>query len=44
MKVDLKDVGWESVDWIDLAYDRDEWWGLMNTAINLHVLLDVRNL
>jgi len=28
IKMDLKDIQWEGVDWIDLAQDRDRWWVL----------------
>jgi len=27
-KIDLKEIGCKGVDWIDLAQDRDSWWGL----------------
>jgi hypothetical protein len=26
--MDLRDIGWEGVDWIHLAQDRDQWWFL----------------
>jgi hypothetical protein len=29
-KMDLKEVGWGSIDWIVLAEDRDRWWALEN--------------
>ena len=25
IKMDLREVGWEGMDWIDLAQDRDRW-------------------
>jgi hypothetical protein len=28
-----------SVDWIELAQDRDRWWTLVNMAMNLRVLM-----
>jgi len=31
----LKEIGWEGVDWIHLAQDRDQWLVLVNTVINL---------
>jgi hypothetical protein len=34
IKMDLREVGW---DWIDLAQDRDQWWALVNTVMNLRV-------
>jgi hypothetical protein len=33
MKMDLRDIGWDSMDWTDLAQDRDQWRALVNTAI-----------
>jgi hypothetical protein len=36
-KVDLREIGWGSMDWIDLAQDRDQWRALVNTVINLRV-------
>jgi hypothetical protein len=29
--------GWGSVEWIQLAQDRDRWWALVNTVMNLGV-------
>jgi hypothetical protein len=37
IRMDLREIGWDSMEWIDLAQDRDEWWALVNTAINLRV-------
>jgi hypothetical protein len=31
MKCDLREIGWEGVDWIHLLEDRDWWWTLVNT-------------
>jgi hypothetical protein len=25
IEMDLKEIGWESLDWIDVAEDRDKW-------------------
>jgi hypothetical protein len=36
-KIDLQEIGWEDVDWFHLAQDRDSWWALVNTVINLQV-------
>jgi hypothetical protein len=33
----LREVGWEVVDWIHLAQDRDQWQALVNMIINLWV-------
>jgi hypothetical protein len=35
IKMDLNEVAWEGVDWIHLTQDRDQWWGLVNTVMNL---------
>jgi hypothetical protein len=36
--MDLREIGWGSVDWIQLAQDRDRWRALVNTVMNLRVL------
>jgi hypothetical protein len=38
IRMDLKEIGWGSVDWIQLAQDRDRWRALVNTVMNLRVL------
>jgi hypothetical protein len=35
IRMNLREIGWESVDWIHLAQDRDQWWALMNMVMNL---------
>jgi hypothetical protein len=37
IKMDLREVGWDGVDWIDMAQNRDQWWALVNTVLNLRV-------
>jgi hypothetical protein len=37
-KIQTKLPGWDGMDWIDLAEDRDQWRALVNTIINLRVL------
>ena len=37
IKMDLREVGWGGVDWIDLAQDRNRWWAVVYTVINLRV-------
>jgi hypothetical protein len=32
--VDLKDIGWEGVDWIDVTPVRDKWHVLLNMVMN----------
>jgi hypothetical protein len=38
IKMDLKEIGWGGMDWIDLAQDRDQWMALVNTVMNVLVL------
>jgi hypothetical protein len=35
--MDLREIGWEGVDWIHLAQDRDQWQVVVNTVLNLQV-------
>jgi hypothetical protein len=37
IKIDLREIGWNGVDWIDLAQDRNQWRALMNTVMNFRV-------
>jgi hypothetical protein len=37
IKMDLREIGWSGVDWIDLAHNRDQWRALVNTVMNLWV-------
>jgi hypothetical protein len=37
IKMSLREIGWDGVDWIELAQDRDQWRALVNTAMNLRV-------
>jgi hypothetical protein len=31
----LREIGWEVVDWIYLVQDRDQWQAVVNTVMNL---------
>jgi hypothetical protein len=33
----LREIGWDGMDWIDLARDRDQWRDLVNAVMNLRV-------
>jgi hypothetical protein len=37
LKLDLREIGWDGMDWIDLALDRDQWRALVNTVMNIRV-------
>jgi hypothetical protein len=37
IKMDFRETGWDSMNWIDLPQDRDQWRGLVNTAMYIRV-------
>jgi hypothetical protein len=37
IKIDLREIGWDGMDRIDLAQDRDQWRTLANMVVNLQV-------
>jgi hypothetical protein len=37
IKINLRETGWDGIDWIELAQDRDQWRALVNTVMNLRV-------
>jgi hypothetical protein len=37
IKIDSLKVEWGSMDWIDLAQDRDRWRAVVNAVMNLRV-------
>jgi hypothetical protein len=44
IKMDLREIGWDDMDWIDLAQNRDQWRALVNTEMNLRVPKTVEKL
>jgi hypothetical protein len=36
-RIDHREIGWEFVDWMHLAQDRDQWWAVVTTEMNLRV-------
>jgi hypothetical protein len=37
IKIDVREIGWDGMDWIELAQDKDQWRSLVNTVMNLRV-------
>jgi hypothetical protein len=37
IKMNLRAIEWDGMDWIDLAKDRDQWSALVNTAMKLRI-------
>jgi hypothetical protein len=38
VEINLREIGWDGMDWIELAQDREQWRALVNTAMNLRFL------
>jgi hypothetical protein len=37
IKMDLRETGWDGMDWTDVAQDGDQWRALVNTVLNFRV-------
>jgi hypothetical protein len=37
IKIDLREMRWDGVDWVNLAQDKEQWRALVNTVMNLRV-------
>jgi hypothetical protein len=37
IKMDLREIVWDGMDWIDMAQERDHWKALVNTVMNFRV-------
>jgi hypothetical protein len=35
--MDIREIRWDGVDWIELAQDRDHWRALVNTVMYLRL-------
>jgi hypothetical protein len=38
IKIDLREIAWDCIDWIDLAQYWDQWRALVNTVMNIQSL------
>ena len=43
IKVDLKEVGWRGMNWIDLAQNRNSSWAFVNVVVNFRVPTNAGN-
>jgi hypothetical protein len=37
IKIDLREIGWDGMEWIDLTQDREQWRAHVNTVMSLRV-------
>jgi hypothetical protein len=37
IRIDIREIVWEGVDWIHLAQDSDQWRAVVNTVMDLRV-------
>jgi hypothetical protein len=37
IRLDLREIGWGGMEWIDLAQNRDQWRAVVNTVMSLRV-------
>jgi hypothetical protein len=41
IKMDLRDIRWDGMHWINLAQDKDQWRAVVNTVMNLSKAIHV---
>jgi hypothetical protein len=37
IKMDLREIRWDGMDWVDVVQDRDQWRALVNMVMNFFV-------
>jgi hypothetical protein len=37
IKMDLRDIGCDGMDWVDVAQDRNQWMAIVNTVMSLRI-------
>jgi hypothetical protein len=37
IRMDIREIGLEGVDWFHLSQDRNQWWALVNMVMSLRV-------
>jgi hypothetical protein len=37
IKIDLREIGWDGMDWTDVAQDRNQWRVLVSMVLNLGI-------
>jgi hypothetical protein len=37
IKMDLREIGWDGIDWISVTHDREKWRSLRNAVMNFWV-------
>jgi hypothetical protein len=35
--MNVREIGWDAMDWVDVAQDRDKWRALVNRVMNLRI-------
>ena len=43
IRMDLKEIRWKGVDWIELLQYRGKWWAVVNTVMNPQVPYNAGN-